>query len=492
MITVECWTTIRFLHAQGKGIRAIARELDLSRNTVRDALRAEAPPVRTRTKRPNPQLIPFAEQIRAMLVEKKFIGSRILRELRRLGYAGGSTALYDYLATLKEERTRSKVSERFETPPGFQGQFDWSPYHVALGGQARRVVVFGLVLGYSRRKFYWPSFDETQGSIYEAIEAGFAHFGGAPRQLLVDNAKAFVLEARPGAVVWNPRFLELCGHYRVEPRHCQVRRAQTKGKVERPFFYLEQHFIKGNAFRDFDHFQEALARFQAEDLDVAIHATTQESPLARFAAEQADLLPLPGRRWVSAAEEVRKVSWDCLVSFRGSRYSVPHRYAGQRVWVRASQGARLTAYDQTGACVARHLLSATKGLTVREPEHYVGLRERTPQTRGVLAEAFLARFPDAREFLDGVLARETLAPTGALRAILDLAAVYPPEAMGAAFATAVAFNTYTVRFVRGVLDGAPVAAAAPSRLAVVFAAMPATPVRRDLAVYQGILAGGAR
>src|SRR5438067_806616 len=51
VITVECWPTIRFLHAQGKGIRAIAKELDLSRNTVRDALRAEAPPARTRAKR---------------------------------------------------------------------------------------------------------------------------------------------------------------------------------------------------------------------------------------------------------------------------------------------------------------------------------------------------------------------------------------------------------------------------------------------------------
>jgi hypothetical protein len=64
--------------------------------------------------------------------------------------------------------------------------------------------------------------------------------------------------------------------------------------------------------------------------------------------------------------------------------------------------------------------------------------------------------------------------------------------MRAAFATAVTFNTYSARFVRGLLEGGPVSAADPSRLAVVFAAVPATPVRRDLAVYQGILAGAAR
>jgi transposase len=492
VITVECWTTIRFLHAQGKGIRAIAKELDVSRNTVRDALRAEAPPGRTRVKRPNPHLAPYVDPIATMLFEKKFIGSRILRELRRLGYGGGPTGLYDYLATLKEERTRTKVTERFETPPGLQGQFDWSPYRIEIGGQERRVVVFGLVLGYSRRKFYLPSYDETQGSIYEAIERGFAHFGGAPRELLVDNAKAFILDARPDAVVWNPQFLELCGHYRVEPRHCQVRRAQTKGKIERPFFFLEQQFIKGNAFRDFAHFDQELARFQAEELDPAIHATTQESPLARFEVERAHLLPLPERRFVSTAEEVRKVSWDCLVSFAGSRYSVPHPYAGQQVWVRTSQGVWLMVYDQQGQTIARYPLSEKKGVTILTPEHYVGLRQQTPRTKVVLAAAFRARFPDERHFLEGLLAHYPLAPVGHLRAILDLAAVYSDEAMRKAFATAVTFHTYSHPFVRGLLEGEAVSAADPHRLAVVFATVPATPIPRGLAVYQGILDGGSQ
>jgi transposase len=492
VITVECWTTIRFLHAQGKGIRAIAKELDLSRNTVRDALRSDAPPARTRAKRPNPQIVPFADQIATMLFEKKFIGSRILREIRQRGYGGGATALYDFLADLKEERTRTKVTERFETLPGEQGQFDWSPYSIEIGGQVRRVVFFGMVLGYSRRKFYLPSYDETQGSIYEAIESSFAHFDGAPRQLLVDNAKAFILDARPDAVVWNPLFLELCGHYRVEPRHCQVRRAQTKGKVERPFFFLEQQFIKGSAFRDFDHLCTELARFQAEELDSAIHATTQESPLARFEEERAALTHLPARRFVSTAEEFRKVSWDCLVSFQGSRYSVPHLYAGKQVWVRASQGVRLGVYDQRGECIAQHALSAKKGVTILNPEHYAGLRKQTPLTKVVLAEQFLARFPDQQPFLEGLLAQYKLAPVGHLRAILELAAVYSEEAMRAAFASAVTFNTYSHRFIRGLLERGPVAQADPQHLGVVFAAVPATPVRRDLTVYQGILEGVGR
>lgn len=490
MLSVEGWTTIRYLHAQGLGLRTIAKKLNLSRNTVRRAIRAESVPTRTRAKRPNKQLEPFAGQIATMLFEQEFIGSRILRELRKQGYTGSQTALYDYLALIKDQRTRARATERFETAPGEQGQFDWSPYRVPLGGVLRRVVVFGLILGYSRRKYYVASLDETQASTFEALERGFAHFGGAPRCLLVDNAKVFVDDARPDHFTWNARFLELCGHYRLEPQACRVRRAQTKGKIERPFDYLEEHFIKGNSFADLGAMNAALERFMSEELDRLVHSTTQERPGERFIIEEAHLLPLPTRRFVSSMEEVRKVSVDCLVSYGGSRYSVPHRYAGTQVWVRAALGAQVEIYDAHGALIASHVPAAKKGLTVIEQEHYAGLRQRTPLTKAVLAAAFLARFPDQQLFLEGLLAQHRLYPAAPLRAVLELAAVYADDALRAAFASAVAHQTYTPQFVRGVLEHAPARAEPPHRLHVVLAPLPPTPGQRSLRVYQELLEGG--
>ncbi len=490
MITVEGWTTIRYLHAQGVGSRTIAKKLGVSRTTVRAAIRDEEPPTRTRAKRPNKKLAPFAERIAEMLFVQGFIGTRIVRELGPLGYTGGTTALYDYLAALKEERPRERASARFETGPGEQGQFDWSPYRVALGGTERRVVVFGLILGYSRRKYYLASLDETQGSVFEALERGLAHFGGAPKCLLVDNARVFVDDARPESFTWNQRFLELCGHYQMEPRACRVRRPQTKGKIERPFFYLEEQFIKGSSFADIDAMNAALARFGAEELDLLVHGTTQERPVERFAEEAGQLVPVPTRRFVSSMEEVRQVSRDCLVSYGGSRYSVPHRYAGTRVWVRTALGVRLEVYDTQGERIATHTLPAKKGQTVLDEGHYVGLPQQTPTTRVVLSAAFLARFPDQHTFLDGVVAQHRLAPATPLRAILELAALYPDEALRAAFATAVELHTYTPAFVRGVLAQASVRTETPTRLHVVLATVPVVRVARPLAVYQEILKGG--
>jgi transposase len=483
---VEAWTTIRYLHAQGTSIRAICRELGVSRKAVRQALRRDGPPKYERPSKPNPKLAPFEAQIRTWYFSEKLIGSRILRELRARGYDGHRSALYRYLGKLKSAAPSSKVTERFETPPGQQAQFDWSPYTIELGGELARVVVFGMVLGYSRRKHYTASLDETQASIYEAIESCLRHFGGAPKQLLVDNAKAFVLDAKPGHFRWNPQFLELCGHYRIRPTACQPYRPRTKGKVERPFFYLEQQFIKGTRFASWSHFLEELAAFERDDLDLRVHTTTQERPIDRFLRELPHLTPLPERRFVGTLALSRKVSWDCLVSYQGNRYSVPATYAGKLVWLLPSRGSHLLVLDAKREVLAEHQLSPAKGTIVMRPEHYAPLRRGTARTYVVLAQQFLKQFPHRAAFLEGLLAQHKLDPARHLHGIMELASLYDPASLEWALLVATEYTTYSHTFVRGVLehraapavDGPELTTARPLPVAV---------VQPDLGRYQRVL-----
>lgn len=483
---MEGWTTIRYLKAQGKGIREIARELSISRNTVRAALEREEAPQYEREKRPFPELDRFEAQIRRMYLEQGFIGTRIFRELHKLGYQGKTTALYSRLRALKAERGDSRLTERFETGPGQQGQFDWSPYTLTLGGETVKVVVYCLTLAYSRRKFYWPSLDETQGSIFEAVEASLRHFGGSPKQLLVDNPRAFVTCANPLHFEWNRHFLELCGHYSMEPVACQPARPRTKGKVERPFFYLEQQFIKGTSWEGFDAFARELAAFCLEELDTLVHSTTGERPIDRFEAEKEHLVPLPRRPFVGTHEEMRKVSWDCLVSFEASKYSVPWPYAGKRVWLRASQGRGLTIRNQKGEEIASHTLSAKKGATVIVKAHYEGLRRGLPKTKTVLEGAFARLFPEYGWFLEGLFLQHRPNGTAHLRGVLALAELYPPEALASAFESAREYNTYSHPFVRGLLESSG-ATRAQERPASVPARSTASAVIVDLREYQRVL-----
>jgi transposase len=500
MITVEGWTTIRYLRAQGKSIHAIAKELSVARNTVRAALRSDNPPRYQRPKRSNPKLDPFADQIKHMLFQQNFIGSRILRELRKLGYKGGPTALYAYLRDLKADQVDSRLTIRFETPPAHQGQFDWSAYTVIIGTSMVKVVVFCLTLAFSRRKFYWPSLNATQASIFEALERGLHYFGGSPKELLIDNPRAFVDNADRVHFRWNQRFLELCGHYSLEPVPCYPGRARTKGKVERPFFYLEEHFIKGHNWASFDEFAKDLLVFAAEELDYLIHSTTRERPIDRFEQEKNLLTPLPSLPFVGTHEEMRKVSWDCLVSFDGSRYSVPWQYAGKQVWLRPSQGRKLLVRNQNGQEIAMHEIAARKGLTIIDPVHYEGIKKATPKTRVVLEESFLRMFPDHRWFIDGILIQHRNNGVDHLRRIMSIAELYSRESLLAAFTLAKEYNTYSHRFIRGLLESGgitrqrPTPSVLPQRddesLSTLEMHQLGLPITADLGVYQRILEAG--
>jgi len=105
------------------------------------------------------------------------------------------------------------------------------------------------------------------------------------------------------------------GDYRLKPRAFQVGRARTKGKIERSFFYLDQHFIKGNGFGTFAHFPAELAACERDDLDVRVHATTQQAPLEGFAAEQSHLTPLPD---LERARLTRPAFWSYLSPTAGA------------------------------------------------------------------------------------------------------------------------------------------------------------------------------
>ncbi|MEW6547232.1 MAG: hypothetical protein AB1446_10015 [Bacillota bacterium] len=264
----------------------------------------------------------------------------------------------------------------------------------------------------------------------------------------------------------------------------------TKGKVENPFRHLEDHLIRGGRWDSFEHFLAELQRFAREELDLMVHGTTRQRPIDLFAEEQPYLTPLPAGRFVSTREQFRNVSWDCLISFDGNRYSVPHPYAGKSVWVRVSRGEYLLVLDMHGQVVATHELCRDKGRTILKQEHYEGLRRAAPRTRALLEKAFLDRFPDQAEFLERLYAQQKLNPAYHLRGILELASLYPKEAMLEAFSLCLRYNTFSVGFVRGVLEQHPPAQPQPEPGVRPLHGLPQVKVNRSLSAYQRLLEGG--
>jgi hypothetical protein len=188
---------------------------------------------------------------------------------------------------------------------------------------------------------------------------------------------------------------------------------------------------------------------------------------------------------------VRKVSWDCLISYGGNRYSVPAPYAGKLVWVRTSQGYRLAVYNQRGEVIATHLLSTKKGAPVIKEEHYAGLRRQPPRTMALLEQAFLEHFPQHGVFLSKLRAQQKFNPVAHLRGVLELATTYPPETLERAFGLAHRYNTFSHAFIQGLVEQASPDTPSPDGIKPL-RPVPSVAVQGDLETYQRLLETGRR
>jgi transposase len=447
---MEDWITIKNLKTKqpGKSNRAIARELGISHNTVKAALGKDGVPEYRRSGSSQCELESFHDILIEMLTVKKFKGSRIFNELKSKGYKGGKTSLYLYLSKIRP--TEQKYFTPYETGPGEQAQFDWSPYTVTIGGDLTMIYIYSYINSFSRFQILEASLSQNQGAILEALENSIVESGGVCQRLQTDNAKAFVINASKNNFKWNPRYLNFCAHYGFMPTRSLPGHPWSKGKVEKPFSYLETHFIAGSSFEDFFDLQRKLKIFQEEN-SRRIHSVTKAAAIDLFGQEKLSLLSLPETRYVGIKEDNRKASYDCLLSYNGSRYSVPWMFAGKWVWIKISKGYFLQIYSQANKLIASHTLSMKKGSVVINPEHYKSNKSYAGSFE-VLKSRFLENFPDQGMFLEKLKAQKRMNVTSQLHQILSLSKLYTKDDFLEAISKCMEYNVFNHSFISGYLE----------------------------------------
>lgn len=147
---------------------------------------------------------------------------------------------------------------------------DWAHFGKIQIGQATRTLwAFVMVLSWSRAIFLRFYISAAMSSFLRGHVDAFAAFAGVPRVLLYDNLKSAVLERAGQAIVFNPTLLELCAHYRYEPRPVAVARGNEKGRVERAIRYVRDNFFAARSWSSLD------------DLNEQAHAWTHGPALER-------------------------------------------------------------------------------------------------------------------------------------------------------------------------------------------------------------------
>jgi transposase len=363
---VEDWAEIRRLHrAEGMAIRAIARRLGISRNTVKRALASHEPPRYVRV--PAGSVVDAVEpQIRSLLAEFPEMPTAVIME--RVGWERGKTVFFERVAQLRPLFRLPDPASRTEYRPGELAQCDlwFPPADVPLGwGQAGRPPVLVMVAGYSRviTAVMIPS--RHAQDLLAGHWALISGWGRAPRALVWDNEGA-VGSWRGG----RPQLTEAMSGFRgtlgIRVIQCRPGDPEAKGLVERANGYLETSFLPGRSFAGPADFNAQLAAWLVR-ANQRHHRRLGCRPADRWEADRAAMLALPPVAPVTGWRAVTRLPRDHYVRLDANDYSVHPSAVGR--WVQVTAGLEEVAVTCAGAQVARHRRCWAAHQTITDPAH---------------------------------------------------------------------------------------------------------------------------
>src|ERR1700729_3003067 len=389
MLVVETIAKIRrayFVH--GQPIKAICRELGVSRKVVRKVIRSEATEFRyERETQPLPKMGPWSAELDRLLAANESKAARerltlirLFEELRGLGYAGGYDAVRRYARRWSKERGESTASAYvpLSFAPREACQFDWSHEVVLPNGVTVIVKAAHVQLCHSRMLFVRAYPRETQEMVFDAHDRAFALFKGTCRRGIYDNMKTAVETIFVGkGRLYNRRFLQMCSHYLVDPVACTPASGWEKGQVENQVGLVRERFFTPRLrFKTLDELNAWLLDKCIAYAKAHPHPELTEQTLWEvFEAERPKLVPYAGR-FDGFHAVPASVSKTCLVRFDNNRYSVAASAVGRPVEVHAY--ADRIVIRQDGRIVGEHPRSFGRGDTIYDPWHYVPVLARKP------------------------------------------------------------------------------------------------------------------
>ena len=389
MLVVETIGRIRREHlVKGKSIKEIARDLKISRNTVRKILRSgETSFSYEREVQPRPRLGRWKADLDRMLTantetsaRERLTLIRLFEELRTLGYEGGYDAVRRYARTWSREHA-SQTAAAFvplSFAPGEAYQFDWSHEIVVMSGVTVTVKVAHVRLCHSRMMFCRAYPRETQEMVFDAHERAFAFFRGACTRGIYDNMKTAVETIFIGKDrQYNRRFLQMCSHHLVDPVACTPASGWEKGQVENQVGLVRERFFTPRLrVKTYDELNAWLTDKCVAYAKVHPHPERPDQTVWDvFEEERPNLVPYRGR-FDGFHALPASVSKTCLVRFDNNKYSVNASAVGRPVDIHAY--ADRIVVRQDGRVVAEHARRHGRGETIYNPWHYVPVLARKP------------------------------------------------------------------------------------------------------------------
>lgn len=389
---------------EGQSIRRVAREMGVSRNTVRKYLGQSEPRRRELKPRGRPVWVKVVERIERLLEEwkgrtttkQRLTGTRVHRQLVEEGLDVGITTVRRVLA--EKRRQEAEVYIPLIHRPGEEAQVDFFAVTVEVAGVLREVWKLVVRLMYSGRDFVWFYERCDQLAFLDGHVRAFAYFGGVPARLVYDNLTAAVKRRVGLDLALSDRFRALASHYLFEPCFARPGEGHDKGGVESRGRGIRLAHLtpvpRGESLQAIG--TSVLAEIEA--VGAVKRGEDGRSVVERFAEEAQRFRALPGHPFEARRVEVVNVSRQALVRIDGREYSLPSHWS--RLEATAYVGVEDIRFVCYGEATTRKRTRKRRSVRYRD---YLRELAKKPQALRQVAPELLAEMDESYRKLYGML-----------------------------------------------------------------------------------------
>jgi transposase len=428
----------RYFYAEHWKVGTIAEALGVHPDTVKRAIEVDR--FHRAEQLRSSMLDPYVGFLRQTLeLHPRLRATRLHQMLRDRGYGGSVEQLRRVVARLRPHPQEAFL--RLQVFAGEQAQVDWAHFGTVTIGRARRALsCFVMTLSWSRALYLEFFFDQTMENFLRGHVNGFDSFKGSARVVLYDNLKSAVVERHGRQIHFNPRLLGLAAHYHFEPRPCQVRAGNQKGRVERAIRYVRDSFWAARTFTTLEACNLQALKWRDEVAHERQWPDDNSRTVAQvFEQERPRLLELPLHKFDTDRVVSVRAAKTIYVRFDGNDYSIPPEAVGRELTLAAS-GAEVRILDGARE-IARHRRSYNRQQLVLDPAHQQALLRTKRKARESTRDGRLGLVvPESAVLLERAFAEGESAAQQSAQ-LLDLLDRYGARAMRRAVREALQRNT---------------------------------------------------
>ena len=320
--------TIITLHQSGKSYRHISRLLKVSRNTVKKVLAEGIDQPLQEHDNVSDELIPMVKAIFDR------VDGNVVRVQEILKAEYDKEIAYSTLTRMARIANLRKAPERFGEyifEPGLEMQHDTSPHRIILCEKKVKAQCASLIFGFSRKLFfqYYPRFTRFEAKVF--LSEALQYMGGSCKRCIIDNTSVILASGSGSDAIFAPEMVNLGRMFGFTFFAHAIGHSNRKGKIERPFYFIERNFLAGRNFENWDDINQQSIEWCTTYANQKIKRALGKNPETAFIQEKSYLQPLPEILPLIYEHGSRTVDSQGYVNIDNNRYTVPERLIDQQV-----------------------------------------------------------------------------------------------------------------------------------------------------------------